>query len=101
MSNIRQAIEALRDYEQADEEGIMVLASRQAIEEVVAALNDTLHARAQAEARAEEAERLLLALAGWAECAVEDTTISAETYWRELPRAIKEARAFIDGKDKS
>ena len=50
---------------------------------------------AEAEARADEAERLLLALAGWAECAVEDTTISAETYWRELPRAIKEARAFL------
>ena len=30
------ALEALKDYQQADEEGIMVLASRQAIDETVA-----------------------------------------------------------------
>lgn len=53
---------------------------------------------ARYKARATEAERMLLRLAGWAACAVEDTTISAETYWRELPRAIKDARAFLEGK---
>ena len=98
MSNIRQAIEYLLDYRQADEEGIMVLASRQAIEEVVAALNDTLHARAQAEARAEEAERLIREGVEWMEAvlsAFAKNGIGEDRGEEHLSQQIAEHRAFL------
>src|SRR4051812_1964882 len=38
MSNIKEAMVALASYQQADEDGIMVLVSRQAVDEVLAHL---------------------------------------------------------------
>ncbi len=47
-------------------------------------------------ARADASTALLANLAEWAACAIEPSSISTETYWRELPKAIAAARAFLD-----
>lgn len=48
------------------------------------------------DAEAKECRERLHKLWSWGRCFIEDTPITAETLWREFPRAMLEAKEFLE-----
>lgn len=64
---------------------------------IVAAVNHTRNIPNEAleAVRLEDVVGALRRLQRWGSCSVEKSSISAETYWREFPKALEEAKRIL------